>query len=88
LVQDWLFTHGVACIDFPPYSPDLNPIENLWADLKRRVETRHAQTTQELEAHLKEEWETTSPTLLASLAHSMPARCSAVLANKGHRADY
>jgi len=88
LVQDWLFTHGVACIDFPPYSPDLNPIENLWADLKRRVESHHARTTQELEVHLKDEWEATSPTLLASLAHSMPARCAAVRANKGHHAGY
>jgi transposase len=33
LVRTWLFNHGIQCIDFPPYSPDLNPIENLWADL-------------------------------------------------------
>ena len=25
VVQRLLFTHGVQCIDFPPYSPDLNP---------------------------------------------------------------
>ena len=30
LVQTWLFNHGVQLIDFPPYSPDVNPIENLW----------------------------------------------------------
>jgi hypothetical protein len=88
LTQRWLFNNGVACIDFPPHSPDLNPIENLWADLKRRVEARGARTAEELERHLKEEWEATSPTLLASLAHSMPARCAAVRANNGHHAGY
>ena len=29
---------GVACATFPPYSPDLNPIENVWAMLDTRLE--------------------------------------------------
>src|SRR5271163_4088598 len=28
IVQDWLFNHGVKLLDFPPYSPDLNALEN------------------------------------------------------------
>ena len=84
----WLHNHGIDCIDFPALSPDLNPIENLWADLKHRVERRHARTMEELEAGLREEWEATSPTLLASLAHSMPARIAAVIENKGHKTAY
>lgn len=84
----WFHNHGVDCIDFPPLSPDLNPIENLWADLKRRVEARRARTLEQLEQNLKEEWETTAPDLLASLAHSMPARLAAVRANEGHHAGY
>ena len=27
----------VTVLDWPPYSPDLNPIENLWAYLSHRV---------------------------------------------------
>jgi len=44
LVKDWIFSKGIQCIDWPPYSPDLNPIENLWADIKKRTEKKILQT--------------------------------------------
>ena len=28
--------HKIKVIDFPPFSPDLNPIENIWGKLKKR----------------------------------------------------
>ena len=31
---------GVECATFPPYSPDLNPIENVWGMLNNRLEPR------------------------------------------------
>ena len=49
LAQRWFHNHGVDLLDFPPYSPDLNPIENLWSILKARVEARLARTTDEVE---------------------------------------
>jgi transposase len=84
----WFHNHGVNLLDFPPYSPDLNPIENLWGILKARIEKRLARTTDEIERVLKEEWEALDKELLTSLAHSMPARCAAVVANHGHKAPY
>jgi DDE superfamily endonuclease/Transposase len=86
--KHWFHTHGVDLIDFPPYSPDLNPIENLWAILKQRVEKRLVRTTDEVEAVLKEEWEALDQELLTNLAYSMPERCQAVIVNHGHKAPY
>jgi len=37
LVKEWLETHGVWTLDFPPYLPNLNPIEYLWLALKRKI---------------------------------------------------
>ncbi len=88
LPRRWFHNHGVDLLDFPPYSPDLNPIENLWSILKARIEARLARTTDEIERILKEEWEALDKELLTSLAHSMPTRCAAVIANHGHKAPY
>ena len=88
LVRRWFHNHGVTLLDFPPYSPDLNPIENLWGILKPRVEAHLAREISEVEQVLREEWEGLDTALLASLAHSMPARCAAVVASRGHRAPY
>ena len=38
MVTDWLQSKGVSVLEWAPYSPDLNPIEHIWAEMKRRVE--------------------------------------------------
>ena len=30
LAQEYLKKHKTAILELPPYSPDLNPIENIW----------------------------------------------------------
>jgi transposase len=84
----WLHTHGVTVLDFPPWSPDLNPIEDVWPMLERAVDTHNATDEAELEAAVKAEWERISSDFLASLAHSMPKRLTQVIENKGHKIHY
>lgn len=88
IVRTWLFNHGIQCLDFPPYSPDLNPIENLWADLARRVEQYQCASMEELQDRVAEEWKDTSVAFLRELVQSMPARCQAVIDAKGDHTKY
>jgi len=34
---------GIRLIHWPPYSPDLNPIEMLWDDMKNWIQERHGE---------------------------------------------
>ena len=88
IVKRWIHHHVVNVIDIPSYSPDLNPIENFWNDLKRRVETHNATNITELQDHIMIEWNNTDPNFLAKIADSMSDRCKAVVASKGHKIPY
>lgn len=57
-VTGYLGRKGVSLVDgHPPYSPDMSPIERVWALLKARVARRKPRTQEQLEAYLTEEWE-------------------------------
>lgn len=88
LVQDWLHNNGITCLDWPPYSPDLNPIEHLWSDLKKRCEKHKPKTIEELITLIQLEWAATDKEYLKKLVDSLPRRCRAVIANKGHASGY
>jgi transposase len=54
----WFASHNITLFPHPPSSPDLNPIECVWRDLKKHVRARqHPPTsTEELIAAVKEAW--------------------------------
>jgi transposase len=88
LVTDFLHNSGVTSIEFPPYSPDLNPLENLWASMARACEKRQCDTMEQLQEVVDEEWNNVSADLMHKLAHSMPARCQAVVKANGWHTKY
>jgi transposase len=84
----FLHNKGITIIEWPPWSPDLNPIENLWNVLKARVYARFPQTLEEMEQYIREEWAATDLTFTSHICKSMPRRLQLVLDNQGHKIAY
>lgn len=80
----------IPVLQWPPLSPDLNPIENLWGILSDRVfrNGRQFETVRHLKSAIEQEWANIDMTILKSLVISMPKRMNLVLANKGKGIDY
>lgn len=54
--KDWLKTKKWRVLEWPSQSPDLNPIEMLWGDLKRAVHARNPSNISQLKEFCVEEW--------------------------------
>lgn len=74
-VRNWLAENDCAPMPWPAQSPDLNPIENLWSILDRRLCHRRCNTEAELFTALEEGWRSLPVDLLSRLVDSMPERC-------------
>jgi transposase len=73
---------------WPPQSPDLNPIENLWSILDLRTKHRQCKNEDELFSVLQEEWNALPPSILTNLVNSMPKRLKQVIKNHGAAIGY
>ncbi len=69
-------------------SPDLNPIEHLWRDLKMAVHQRLPSNLTEVERICKEEWQRIPKSRSEKLVASFPKRLMAVLNQKGASTKY
>ncbi|KAK3572456.1 hypothetical protein QTP86_033106, partial [Hemibagrus guttatus] len=56
VVKKWLADKNINVLQWPSQSPDLNPTENLWRELKIRVMARRPSNLKELELIAKYEW--------------------------------
>jgi hypothetical protein len=89
---DELRVRGIRFIYWPPYSPDLNPIEAVWNWMKSYIEDKWGPDTRlsydQLRAAVKEAWDAVPVEFLRELINSMPARCQAVIDAEGGYTKY
>jgi transposase len=89
VVREFLEADGVKTDEmFPPYSPDLNLIENVWGLLSTRMAQYDVKTVPELIAAVKYEWAPIDENYIQRLYHTYRDRLIAVIAADGGNTDY
>jgi transposase len=96
LIRQFFVVNNVPVIDWPANSPDLNPIENLWAILKGKVEEKVNDWVREkkilgaddFQGIIQREWDNIDQNVFFNLADSMSGRVNMVIEKKGYTINY
>ncbi|GBM11306.1 hypothetical protein AVEN_13549-1 [Araneus ventricosus] len=90
IVGECLQSEDITRMDWPAYSPDLNPIQHVWDMLGRRIAARQPPPTclPELRRALLDEWCNIPQDQIDNLTLSMPRRCKACIASSGRHTPY
>ena len=72
----------------PSISPDLNPFEKLWQQLKVKIKNRDPKSLQELKLVDIEEWSAIAPETTSNLIKNYRKRLLSVIKMKGHATDF
>ncbi|GFX26078.1 DDE_3 domain-containing protein [Trichonephila clavipes] len=87
IVYECLQSEDITRMDWPAYSPDLNPIEHV---LGRRIAARQPPPTclPELWRALLDEWCNIPQDQIDNLILNMPRRCKVCIASSGSHTPY
>lgn len=87
-VKQWFVEKKIDVLDWPAQSPDLNPIENLWNQVKRNIANKKHRNQDELWNAIQKAWYAIPVEMCRKLVDSMQRRCEAVLKSKGFPTKY
>ena len=76
--MDWFKNQEINVMQWPAKSPDLNPIENVWATMAQKVYDygrRQFDNISDLKAAIETAWKDVTVDYAKQLISSMPARC-------------
>jgi hypothetical protein len=88
--MDWFRDRHVLRLGWPSRSPDLNPMENLWAILEQKIyeNGKIYYHVADLKRAVTAAWDAIPVPLLRKLVESMPHRMAAVIKAKGGQTKY
>lgn len=83
--KSWFNSHNIRVLDWPACSPDLNPIENLWSIMCRKVysNARQYSSEKELKTSIEDAWYDIDPQTMQDLVSSMQSRVYDVIHKHG-----
>ena len=81
----WFENNGIEVLEWPPQSPDLNPIENLFEYLKQKLSSYETEPNGMLELweRVEKELDKITPEICMKFIETMPKRIVAVLKARG-----
>ena len=81
---------GIVVLYWPPFSPDLNPIERVWHLMKNYLQDHFPEIMgyDQLRSAVKEAWDKVGAFEFKALVESMPERCQAVIDANGFFTKY
>ncbi len=88
LVNKFLMEKSINILDWTAQSPDLNPIENVWALIKGILGNHRFASLDEMKNKIREIWNNLSPEYCSNLINSMPSRVQEVIKAKGDITRY
>jgi transposase len=88
--KKWLKINKINVLDWPAQSPDMNPIENVWDIIDRRIRKRAEQPSnvEELWNFIQEEWYSLDKQIIKNLYLSMTTRIHELKVAKGKYTKY
>lgn len=86
MIKKYLSDEGVTMLEWPPYSPDLNPIENIWNWIKQKVGT--CATVTEIEEKVFKTWNSITPEMCMNYCGHYERRLQAVKKADGYSTKY
>lgn len=85
VVKEWFLTRSdISVIDWPPKSPDLNPVENLWRIMGVNWDARNVKSKEDLRQAVMSTWESMRGTdLCHNFVSGMNKRLQEIIDNGG-----
>ena len=86
--RNYLNQNFAYILSWPPYSPDMSPIENIWAWLKAEISKDRPSSIASLKRLAKKHWNRITPEFLAPYINSMSNRMRETILNRGGNINY